>query len=377
MIALAQRVIEFGGIAIALNMPQEPGGKQYPDDSEGPWRRILWVTGIWVFPLWWAALYLFPASSLTTGLVSAAAMALAPFPVILYARVRRRRLTVQLANAEERAAQLKLQLDGVRYRTARLREDLSAADRQARLSHQLTLLGQFTAGFLHEFNNPLAIVSGRIEILLEERSGDAALCTDLQQMLKETRYMGKIAGTLLRALRRERGAEVFEPSVPAHALEEAQAALKSSAESQGVRFVRETADAPRVNLPEHVLWEVTRGLIANAIQALKGREDGVVWLRIEPYRSPGAKVVLRVEDNGPGVPEAIRDHLFEPFVTQATGRERLGLGLFLAASLLDMYDACLRYESRDGGGASFVIEMPPARFTRGQPYQWFGGGVAT
>jgi len=93
-----------------------------------------------------------------------------------------------IAAAEEDAAQLKLQLETVRYRTSRLREELQAADRQARLSHQLTLLGQFTAGFMHEFNNPLAIVAGRIEVLLEERKADAELCSDLEQMLKETRY---------------------------------------------------------------------------------------------------------------------------------------------------------------------------------------------
>jgi len=76
------------------------------------------------------------------------------------------------------------------------------------------------------------------------------------------------------------------------------------------------------------------------------------------------------------VPESIREHLFEPFVTHSNGRERLGLGLFLAASLLDMYDGRIRYETREGGGASFVIELPPARFTRGQPYHWFAGGAS-
>jgi len=82
-------------------------------------------------------------------------------------------------------------------------------------------------------------------------------------------------------------------------------------------------------------------------------------------------MVLRVEDNGPGVPESIREHLFEPFASHSPGRERLGLGLFLAASLLDTYDGSLRYEPRDGGGAGFVMELPPARFSRGQPYHWF------
>jgi two-component system C4-dicarboxylate transport sensor histidine kinase DctB len=284
-------------------------------------------------------------------------------------------LLARVANAEETTAQVKLQLETVRFRTARLREELQAADRQARLSHQLTLLGQFTAGFMHEFNNPLAIVAGRIEVLLEERKEDAALCSDLEQMLKETRYMAQIATTLLQALRRERGSEVFEASIPQKALEEALTALRPSAQSQGVKLIEEIAEVPRVDVPEHVVGEVVRGLLSNALEALKGLDGGRIWVRLEPYRTAGAKVVARIEDNGPGVPESIREHLFEPFVSHSTGRERLGLGLFLAASLLDMYDGRIRYESREGGGASFVIELPPARFTRGQPYHWFAGGT--
>jgi signal transduction histidine kinase len=307
-------------------------------------------------------------------LISAIALALAPLPALVFLRRRHNQALFQWKQAKEETEQLKLQLDSVRYRTARLREELSAADQQARLSHQLTLLGQFTAGFMHEFNNPLAIVTNRIEVLLEERNADAPLCSDLQQMLTEMRYMGNIARTLLQALRRERGSEVFAPSAPSGALEEALAALRGSAESQGVRLVQEVSEVPRVNVPEHVISEVIRGLLSNALQALKGRGEGTIWIRLEPYRTAGAKVVLRIEDDGPGVPESIREHLFEPFICQSPGRERLGLGLFLGASLLDMYEGRLWYEERPGGGASFVVEMPPARFTRGQPYHWFVGG---
>src|ERR1035437_7705273 len=278
---------------------------------------------------------------LTTILIVAAALALAFPPALLYFRPRRNQWLLQVKQATEEAERLKLQLETVRYRTARLREELSAADRQARLSHQLTLLGQFTAGFMHEFNNPLAIVTGRIEVLLEERQADAALSGDLEQMLNEMRYMGNIARTLLQALRRERGSEVFEPSAPPEALAEALAALLPSANQQGVRVVREIAEVPRVNLPGHVVSEVVRGLLSNALDALHGREGATIWIRLEPYRTAGAKVVLRIEDNGPGVPESTRAPLFEPFISQSPGRERLGLGLFLGASLLNMYDGRL------------------------------------
>ncbi|MGD0830888.1 MAG: HAMP domain-containing sensor histidine kinase [Terracidiphilus sp.] len=339
------------------------------------YQHLLWISGGWVLPvlglLFWCTSS--PAIFKTAACILGALAA--PVPAIIYARWHRNRLLSCAAKAEENAAQLKLQLDTVRYRTARLREELQAADRQARLSHQLTLLGQFTAGFMHEFNNPLAIVTGRIEVLLDERNEDASLCADLEQMLKETRYMGNIARTLLQALRRERGGEVFDASAPKKALDDALEAHRSAASGQGVVMLVETADAPRVDVPEHVVGEVVRSLLSNSLEALKGRDEATIWVRLEPYRTAGAKVVARIEDNGPGVPESIREHLFEPFISHGTGRERLGLGLFLAASLLDMYDGRIRYETRAGGGASFVIELPPARFTRGQPYHWFAGGT--
>jgi two-component system C4-dicarboxylate transport sensor histidine kinase DctB len=333
------------------------------------------MSGTAILALLGIAIWILPASaSVRTTLVILAVLA-APLPALLYMVRQRRQLADLAVKAEEDAAQLRLQLDTVRYRTARLREELQAADRQARLSHQLTLLGQFTAGFMHEFNNPLAIVAGRLEVLLDERKDDAPLCADLEQMLKEARYMGNIAGTLLQALRRERAGEIFEASDPRDALEEATAALRPAAKSRGVMLVEEFAEAPRVDVPEHVIAEVVRGLLNNALDALKGRDDAEICVRIEPYRTAGARVVARVEDNGPGVPESLREHLFEPFVSHSAGRERLGLGLFLAASLLDMYDGRIRYEMRYGGGASFVVELPPARFTRGQPYHWFAGGT--
>ena len=351
-------------------MPDNAGkGKEYGN------RIALWVSGAWVLPLLALALWAFP-STVARIVACLIAVLLAPVPALISLHVQRRRLLAAVANADEAAAQLKLQLDTVRFRTGRLREELQAADKQARLSHQLTLLGQFTAGFMHEFNNPLAIVAGRLEVLLDERKNDAELCADLEQMLKETRYMGRIGQTLLQALRRERVGEVFEPSDPRSALSEAVEAFRPAAGSQRIEILEEMADAPRVDVPEHVVGEVVRSLLSNAMKALEGRRDGKLWIRLDPYRTAGGKVVIHVEDNGPGVPEAIRAHLFEPFVSQSSGRERLGLGLFLAASLLDMYDGRIRYAARDGGGAAFTVELPPARFTRGQPYHWFAGGVS-
>jgi two-component system C4-dicarboxylate transport sensor histidine kinase DctB len=333
-------------------------------------------TPVWIFAatpivMWMLLLYMGPTRSPGFLIVSFVALALAPVPVLVIAGRRQARLSLEAARASEETEKLKRELETVRYRTARLAEELAAADSEARQSRQLTLLGRFTAGFLHEFNNPLAILTSRIEVLLEERKQDRDLCSDLNQMLKEARYMANISGTLLPALRRERGAQTFSPCAPADVLQEIVASLGSLAEKRGVQLVLEPAEVSPVNLPEHVLAECLRALVANALDALHEQSDATVWMRIETYHSPGSRVVLRVEDNGPGVPDELREHLFEPFTSSSVGRERLGLGLFVAASLLDTYDGSLSYEPRPGGGARFTLELPPSRFTKEEPYHWF------
>jgi len=231
------------------NMPDRPGDGERPRGGRLPTRPVLWGCGIWVLSLTTTTLWFKPPTEMARIIVVIVAILLAPLPALIWSFRQRSHLLDLIADAEEETAQLKLQLETVRYRTSRLREELQAADKQARLSHQLTLLGQFTAGFMHEFNNPLAIVAGRLEVLLEERKDDGALCADIEQMLKETRYMGRIAGTLLQALRRERGGGVFEPCDPRQALAEVVAAVKPAPNARHASLVEEIGEAPRVDVP--------------------------------------------------------------------------------------------------------------------------------
>jgi two-component system C4-dicarboxylate transport sensor histidine kinase DctB len=341
------------------------------DARRGLPRGPVWILAATPIVVWMLLLFAGSFSSAGYLIVSFVALALAPVPILLVASRHQARLVLEAARAAKETDELKRELETVRYRTVRLGEQLAAADSEARQSRQLMLLGRFTAGFLHEFNNPLAILTSRIEVLLEERKHDRALCADLNQMLKEARYMANISGTLLPALRRERGAQTFSPCGPTEVLQEIVASLGSSAAKRGVQLVPEPAEVPPVNLPEHVLAECLRALVANALDALQKTKAAKVWMRIETYHNPGSRVVLRVEDNGPGVPEELREHLFEPFTSGGVGRERLGLGLFVAASLLDTYDGSLQYEPRPGGGARFTLELPPSRYTKEEPYHWF------
>ena len=254
-------------------MPDKP--KQDGRSSSTPvWLRVLvWVSGAWTLPLLTIGFWILPASVTVRTILAILAILAAPLPALLYIVWQRRRLIAIAAKAEEDAAQLRLQLDTVRYRTARLREELQAADRQARLSHQLTLLGQFTAGFMHEFNNPLAIVAGRLEVLLEERKEDAALVrgsgADAQRnALHEQDCQHAAAGSAARTRW-----EVFEAPIRRR-LWKRRCGLEPTAAGAGSDAGGRVAEAPRVDVPEHVVAEVVRGLLSNALHALKGRDGG-------------------------------------------------------------------------------------------------------
>src|ERR1035437_7804142 len=111
------------------------------------WRRHwLWLSGVWALPLGWILRWMLPPSALATGLVLVVACSLAPLPAFLISRRQYNHALGEARKAWEDAEQLKLQLQSVLYRTARLREELSAGDRQARWSNQPRRLGHLRAG---------------------------------------------------------------------------------------------------------------------------------------------------------------------------------------------------------------------------------------
>lgn len=337
----------------------------------GKWHWLLVsLSGLWVLPVWIVAAWLLSGELALTacGLLL---LVLAPAPALLTARRRVARMAIERDEALERAEQANRLCETMRFRAQRLTQDLTDADRQARMAHQLTLLGQFVAGFLHEVNNPLAILTGRAEVLLVERSEDRALCRDLGEILKEARYVSKIAGTLLPALAQAKADSPFEPARLDEVLRQAVSALKPGAKAQGVDLLFEGGEPARVNLPPHVVEEVARVLVNNALQALEGSRGTCIRVCVKPGGPARSTACFSVEDDGPGVPEELRSHLFEPFVSRSSGRQRSGLGLFIVASLLKVYDGSIRYEPGERGGARFSVELPRARFTREQPYHWF------
>lgn len=108
-----------------------------------------------------------------------------------------------------------------------------------------------------------------------------------------------------------------------------------------------------VRIDSMMLRRCLDNLVRNALQALRGREDGKVRVIA---RRIADEVVLRVEDNGPGVPEAQHDRVFDPYFT--TKSDGTGLGLAIVKKVVLEHQGEIDYEPASLGGAAFVIRLP-------------------
>lgn len=129
-------------------------------------------------------------------------------------------------------------------------------------------------------------------------------------------------------------------------------------ESRGLHLRLDLAATPgTAAMDGMVLRQVVENLVTNAMKYAPG-SDIEMSLR---SGSPGYRQ-LRVEDRGPGVPEARQKQLFKPFTRLQEGDDGLssGLGLSLARQILEASGGSLWYEDREGGGARFVVEVPDA-----------------
>ena len=167
----------------------------------------------------------------------------------------------------------------------------------------------------------------------------------------------------LQSFSRSEPAEVELQSVRAEdvilqSLRLADVRLRGSARIESV-----VSDAlPNIRVSPRQLGQVLLNLLFNAVEALeeqraRGSDTTVdAFIRVTAQAS-GGRVLVAIEDNGPGIPAQVMGRLFEPYFS-TKAEKGTGLGLALSREYIDRFGGVLRAENRAGGGARFVIDLP-------------------
>ena len=236
-------------------------------------------------------------------------------------------------------------------------EQKEERERAAR-ADKLRALGQLASGVAHDFNNSLAAILGRAQ-LLRRQTQDEALVRNLE-IIQTAAEDAAATVRRIQTFARKSTAKEFEmldvSSLLNDAIEITRTRWENEARLRGLDYqvALEAESGQHTIGSASELREVFVNLIVNAVDAMPtGGKLAIGCVR------EGARLSLRFADTGTGMPEDVRQRIFDPFFT-TKGAQGTGLGLSVSYSIIERHEGSISVASELGGGTVFTIELPAA-----------------
>jgi len=279
-------------------------------------------------------------------------------------------------------------LEEAKTRVEKTLSELKSAQSQLIHAEKMASLGELTAGIAHEIQNPLNFVNNFSEVsvdLIEEmneemESGDTkevkAITNDLKQNLEKITYHGQRASVIVKGmLEHSRAGNGHKELTDINELADeylrlAYHGLRAKDKSFNADFKTDLDETlPKVNVVPQDIGRVLLNLINNAFFAVSAKASETTDANYKPTvvvstslikpPSGGLGVMISVKDNGSGIPDNIKDKIFQPFFTTKPTGEGTGLGLSLSFDILTKgHGGELTVDSKKGEGTEFIIKIP-------------------
>jgi len=219
-------------------------------------------------------------------------------------------------------------------------------------ARKLAALGRMAAGAAHEINNPLAIVSGRIQLLLKMEADDSKK-RHLDMIRSQCDRMSRIISDILTFARPEK--PTLKSASFVDILDSAIALVETDASARGVSIVKRLPDrVPAVSADAPKMEQALRNILANAVDACS--KGGLVAVSAD-VGEKGKFLTVTFADNGVGMDEETLGRVFEPFFTTKEGKGT-GLGLAITHSIIQTHGGKIRLRSTPGKGTVFTVLIP-------------------
>jgi len=328
---------------------------------------------IYYLPVVTAALYCGPLLTLFWTLIASAAYCSYLYPAMqeyeltpeafgyLALRIMFFFLAAMVVNRFSQQSQHQTQLyRELAERLAETNRRLEHAQAEARRSERLAALGQLSAGLAHEIRNPLGVIKGSAEMLTQKLQASDELARELAGYIStEVNRLSALVTEFL-DFARPLHAEPHPANLIAlldRVLQIVADRFAGKQKGKPVRVERHYASGlPLVPLDESLCEQAFLNLVQNAYEAMEDH-GGTLRVEVQPATRDGREgVELRLADTGPGVPEELREEIFNPFVT--TKKTGVGLGLSIVSKIVDGHHGSIHVEKAPEGGAVFTLFFP-------------------
>lgn len=247
----------------------------------------------------------------------------------------------------------------------RTTKHLTEAREQLARSERLASVGRLSAGLAHEIGNPLAAVLAMLDLVDDPDVPEDERRDFVRRMKKETERIHGILRDLLDFSRPEAPLSEDGPKASdvRSVLADVAALAAPQKEFRDVSLETDVPDElPFVAMPGPRLTQVLLNLVLNAGQAVSAKTGGPRTVVVRARSEASARAVrIDVEDTGPGVPEGMRDTVFEPFVTTKDVGEGTGLGLAVCRGLVESAGGTITLDTSYTAGARFTVTLPEGK----------------
>lgn len=246
-------------------------------------------------------------------------------------------------------------------------QQLRLAHNQLIHSEKLAATGRLASGIVHDVKNPLTVImgyAGLIRSKLRKQRPDLAeslgIADDLAHIEKGIDYCTEVINGLLRFVKP--GDPAKQPVAINQLIETTLAFVHVETRKAGVRIeTRFDENLPPVSIDESQIKQVVINLLLNAVQAMDKPERSIVILSELIPREGQSWVRVTFRDNGRGMTDEQRRHIFEPFYStkeQGTGPGGTGLGLAVSFTIMESHNGLIEVDSEPGAGSTFSIMLP-------------------
>jgi signal transduction histidine kinase len=222
-------------------------------------------------------------------------------------------------------------------------------------TEKMATVGRLAAGVAHSIRNPLTSIKMRLFSL--EKSLDLAPTQkeDLEVISEETRHIDTIVRNFLEYARPSKLR--MQKISPSELIDMNLQLLRHRFKSYGVSVERKrSTPLPEVLADPDQLKEVFVNILINACEATGEGGSITITEELEVVQPLGDVAVIRIHDNGPGIPADLQEKVFEPFFS--TKEDGTGLGLSIAVRVIEQHGGRITLESGEGSGTSFVVSLP-------------------
>ncbi|MER8992458.1 PAS domain S-box protein [Mesorhizobium sp. M0678] len=264
---------------------------------------------------------------------------------------------IELTATEMRVADRQLIFGSIRDLRDKLRaeEEINRQREKLHQNEKMAAMGSLLAGVSHELNNPLAVVVAQ-STLLHEFAADPQTKVRAEKVRAAAERCGRIVKSFLSMVRLHPAAQAETDlnQVIRAALE----VTAYGARSSGIIIDTDFASGPLLAMADadHVT-QVAANFLINSQHSLAG-VAGDRRIKVRTFRSDRGNPGFSVEDNGPGVPEAIRSRIFESYFTTKPVGVGTGIGLSISKSIIERHNGNIWFEEVSPRGVRFVVQLP-------------------